>query len=115
LKFIAEQIKAKRPEAIVAVFPRNGPLAPFNDSAYDVVGVSWTVNPEDARAALPDKVVQGNLDPVALYHPESMDREVERMAKGFGKTGWIANLGHGMLPDHTPEAAGKFVELITKL
>jgi uroporphyrinogen decarboxylase len=115
LKWIAEQIKAKRPGAIVAVFPRNGPLAPFNDSAYDVVGVSWTENPEDARAALPDKVLQGNLDPVALYSPECLDREVERMAKGFGRERWIANLGHGMLPDHTPEAAGKYVELISKL
>ena len=30
--------------ALLSVFPRNGPLAPFNDSEYDVVSVSWTVN-----------------------------------------------------------------------
>jgi uroporphyrinogen-III decarboxylase len=44
-----------------------------------------------------------------------MDEEVEKMAKAFGRDKWIANLGHGMLPDHTPEGAGKYIELITKL
>lgn len=115
LKWIAAQIKEKRPDALVSLFPRNGPLAPFNDSAYDVVSLSWTVRPEEARAALPDKVLQGNLDPVALYTPELLEGEVDAMAKKFGRGRWIANLGHGMLPDHTPEAAGKYIELITKL
>jgi uroporphyrinogen decarboxylase len=115
LKWIAKEIKSRRPSALLSVFPRNGPLAPFNDSEYDVVSVSWTVKPEDARAALPKKVLQGNLDPVALYAPAVLDREVTSMAKAFGRNHWIANLGHGMMPDHTPEAAGKFIDLISRL
>jgi uroporphyrinogen decarboxylase len=115
LKWIAAQVKEKRPGAIVSLFNRNGPLAPFNDSEYNVVSLSWTVRPEEARAALPDKFLQGNLEPCVLYAPEIMDEEVEKMAKAFGRDKWIANLGHGMLPDHTPEGAGKYIELITKL
>jgi uroporphyrinogen decarboxylase len=115
LKWIAKEIKSRRPSALLSMFPRNGPLAPFNDSAYDVVSISWTVKPEDARAALPNKVLQGNLDPVALYAPDILEREVTAMAKAFGRNRWIANLGHGMLPDHTPEAAGKLIDLVSKL
>merc|ERR1719316_2175024 len=115
LKWIATEVKKRRPGALLSMFPRNGPLAPFNDSDYDVVSISWTVKPEDARAALPNKVLQGNLDPVALYAPDVLDREVKAMAKAFGRHRWIANLGHGMLPDHTPEAAGKLIDLVSKL
>merc|ERR1719460_2475503 len=99
LKWIAKEIKKRRPGALLSMFPRNGPLAPFNDSDYDVVSISWSVKPEDARAALPSKVLQGNLDPVALYAPEVLEREVVSMAKAFGRDHYIANLGHGMLPD----------------
>jgi uroporphyrinogen decarboxylase len=34
------------------------------------------------------------------------------MLAGFGPQRHIANLGHGMLPDHDPEHAGVFVDAV---
>jgi uroporphyrinogen decarboxylase len=58
-------------------------------------------------------VLQGNLDPCALYAaPDALRREVQHMLAGFGPHQHIANLGHGMLPDHDPEHAGVFVDAV---
>ncbi len=35
---------------------------------YDVVGIDWTIDPSVARKlAEPGTILQGNLDPVALF------------------------------------------------
>ena len=60
------------------------------------------------RAAL-----QGNLDPCVLYaSPETIRAEVKAMLHAFGPGGHIANLGHGMHPDHDPVHAGVFIEAV---
>ncbi|KAJ3047845.1 hypothetical protein HDU99_009347, partial [Rhizoclosmatium hyalinum] len=50
-------------------------------------------------------VVQGNADPSLLYaSAEKIESTVKDMLDGFGTSnGYIANLGHGMYPDHDPE------------
>jgi len=32
----------------------------------------------------------------------------------FGTHRWIANLGHGMYPDHTPEHLGAYIDAVHK-
>merc|ERR1719264_864998 len=111
LKYIATEVKRRRPHARLTVFPKDGEIGVFNDSDYDVVGVSWTSSPREARRRCPDKTLQGNLDPFVLYADLAMVRDTaERMAKEFGIDRYIANLGHGMLPTHPVEGPAAFIE-----
>lgn len=111
LKFIAEEVKRRRPKALMSVFPKDGELSAFNDSAYDVVGVSWTASPSEARRQCPDKTLQGNLDPFLLYADPARIRErTQRMVREFGVEKYIANLGHGMMPSHPVEGPAAFIE-----
>ena len=55
------------------VFPKGGhyALPALALTNYDVIGVDWTVAPALARRlAGPNKTLQGNLDPCALYAPK---------------------------------------------
>jgi len=52
------------------VFPKGGHFAleSLKTAGYDIVGLDWTIKPEDARAKVgADITVQGNMDPCALY------------------------------------------------
>lgn len=109
LKYIAEEVKRQRPDALLSVFPKDGELATFNDSKYDVVGVSWKTSPTQARQWVPDKTLQGNLDPTLLYaSEEEITERAQRMVKEFGVDKYICNLGHGMLPTHPTDGPAYF-------
>lgn len=70
-------------------------------SGADVLGIDWAVTPEYAREATRDNVtLQGNLDPAILIGPGGMvEKTTQRMIDRFGTQRYIANLGHGVLPD----------------
>jgi uroporphyrinogen decarboxylase len=85
----------------------------LHKSGAQVIGLDWTVDPQRARKILGDtQVLQGNLDPTALYAPpERIFDMVQEMLKKFGRY-HIANLGHGILPDVPVEHAKAFVEAV---
>jgi len=116
LKYIAAEVKRRRPHALLSVFPKDGEIGAFNDSDYDVIGVSWTSSPQEARRQCPDKTLQGNLDPFVLYADQAtIKARTERMANEFGSQRYIANLGHGMLPTHPVEGPQAFIEGIDSI
>lgn len=116
LKYIATEVKRQRPHALLSVFPKDGEIGVFNDSDYDVVGVSWTSSPQEARRQCPDKTLQGNLDPFVLYADSAtIKAQAGRMVSEFGSQRYIANLGHGMLPTHPVEGPQAFMEAIDSL
>ncbi|KAI8123670.1 Uroporphyrinogen decarboxylase [Lucilia cuprina] len=67
---------------------------------YEVIGLDWTVDPEEARKLVgPNITLQGNLDPQDMYKtPEEIRELTTTMVRKFGKTRYIANLGHGITP-----------------
>ncbi|KAI8589527.1 Uroporphyrinogen decarboxylase [Geranomyces variabilis] len=82
---------------------------------YDVISLDWTMDPASARARVGNSVsLQGNADPSLLYAPiEIIKAEVAIMLEKFGsRTRYIANLGHGMHPDHDPEHLRAYLEAI---
>ena len=85
----------------------------LSSSSYDVIGVDWSTTPEMARQKCPSKILQGNLDPCALYgSPENIKNEVKEMISEFGTSKYIVNLGHGIYPDASPDHVEAFIEAV---
>ena len=78
----------------------------MSSSCADVLAFDWRIDMADARKTAPDhKVLQGNMDPTALYSPEpSLRKKVRSVCSAAGSSRHIFNLGHGILPDVNPEA-----------
>lgn len=91
-----------------------GVLPWIAEAGGDVIGVDWRVDLDRAWELVPDRAVQGNLDPVVAAGPWST---VERHARAVldaaaGRPGHVFNLGHGVLP-HTPvDNLHRLVELV---
>ena len=116
LKQISEALQRERPHVPKTVFAKGAhyALESLSDSGYNVIGLDWTIDPQQARQRVNGRVaLQGNMDPCMLYaSPEAIRAEVKSMIQKFGEGGYIANLGHGMHPDHDPEHARVFIESV---
>ena len=104
----------------VTLFTKNGGmwLESIAATGCDAVGLDWTIDIENARARVGDKVaLQGNMDPSMLYAPAQRIREeVAHILKGYGDgSGHVFNLGHGIHLDVPPENAGVFVNAVHEL
>ncbi len=81
----------------------------------DVVGVDWRASLTRVRRVLgPDKAVQGNLDPAALFAPpEQLKRCATAVLDEAGSApGHIFNLGHGIWPDTDPDAVARLIDCV---
>lgn len=92
-----------------AFFARNA----MNSVNCNVVGLDWNMDIRESRALMPEKVLQGNLDPCALYGSiENVKRETRSMLQAFGAGRHIANLGHGLYPDTEVDKVRCFIDTI---
>ena len=85
------------------------------DIGSDVVGVDWRTDLVTARAKLPGKALQGNLDPTVLLGNAVtiQERTQETLRAGTtGGGGYIFNLGHGILPPTPPENLAMVVDAV---
>src|SRR5580658_5624967 len=85
------------------------------DLPVDVIGVDWRQELSAVRRELgPDKAVQGNLDPAALFAPpEELRRQAEAVLAAAGDApGHIFNLGHGIWPDTDPAAGARLIDYV---
>ncbi len=112
---IISQIKRKDEPVIVFAKGVHYKLNKLADSGADVIGLDWTMDIGKVRSKIGKKVaLQGNLDPTVLYGSEDkIRREAASVLKSFGKhNGHIFNLGHGILPDISPDKAKFLVEVV---
>ena len=77
--------------------------APFLDAlpetGAECIGLDWRVDIGEARARLPGRSVQGNLDPAFLFAPpDAIRRRVSAILDAAGPVGHVFNLGHGIQP-----------------
>jgi uroporphyrinogen decarboxylase len=79
----------------------------------EVVGLDWNMNIAESRKLIPNKTLQGNMDPCVLYASFSeIEKHTKAMLDAFGKQRYIANLGHGVYPDTDPEKVKCFIETV---
>ncbi len=103
----------------VTLFTKNGGqwLEAIADTGCDAIGLDWTIDIDNARARVGDRVaLQGNMDPSMLYAPPArIEEEVKTILAGYGQgSGHVFNLGHGIHLDVPPENAGVFVDAVHK-
>ncbi len=84
------------------------------EAGGDVIGVDWRIPLDRAWALVPDRAIQGNLDPTALLAPRrELRRQVDDvLARAGGRPGHIFNLGHGVLPHTDPDQARAVVDAV---
>ena len=79
----------------------------------EVVGIDWNMDIKESRKMIPNKTLQGNLDPCVLYSSfKEIEKQTKKMLKTFGTQRYIANLGHGVYPDTDPEKVKCFIETV---
>ena len=133
-KRIVAELKMRHPNTPVVLFTKGGGLwlETQADSEADALGLDWTMPLDRARQVLTEsqrqltkqnkkiqrsKALQGNLDPATLYgSPATIRAEVNAMldrayANGE-KTGYVANLGHGINQWVDPENAKVFINAV---
>lgn len=104
----------------VILFTKGGGqwLGEMADSGCDALGVDWTMELNEARERVKDRVaLQGNLDPCILHaSPERIRKGVGEVLESYGSgPGHVFNLGHGIHPDVRPEHAAALVEAVHEL
>ncbi|SDM55716.1 uroporphyrinogen decarboxylase [Siphonobacter aquaeclarae] len=115
LPYIAQICDALQPLVPVTVFAKGAFFArrEMNTLNCSVVGLDWNMDITESREMLPDKVLQGNLDPCVLYsdYPE-IRKQTREMLTQFGRRKHIANLGHGVYPDTDPDKVRCFIDTV---
>jgi len=114
--YLVQITQALNNEVPVILFAKGSDYAleDLSHTGASALGLGWTATPEHARALVGDRVsLQGNFDPAKLYMaPARIESEVHRMIDRFGVRRYVANLGHGMLPDIPVEHVQAFVNAV---
>lgn len=104
----------------VIIFTKGGGqwLEPMVATGADALGLDWTTSLADARQVVQGRVaLQGNLDPATLYgSAATIEKAVKSMLddayRNGEKTGYVANLGHGITQWVDPDHAKVFVDTV---
>jgi uroporphyrinogen decarboxylase len=117
IRYICERLETGG--APVIVFAKGvASVSALADLKCDVLGIDWTKDIGEIRAAVGDKkALQGNLDPCVLFAPkEKIKTETEKILRRFGRdAGHVFNLGHGILPTTPVENARYLVNCVKEL
>lgn len=116
LHYIRQIVAAVGDQVPVIIFAKGAwqSLEAMSKTGAKGLGIDWCIEPGTARKLAGDQIcLQGNFDPVKLLLPRpELQREVQKMMGGFGRQRYIANLGHGILPNIPVDHARAFVDTV---
>jgi uroporphyrinogen decarboxylase len=80
----------------------------------DVIGLDWRVGLADGWSRVPDRAIQGNLDPAVLLADYAAAEAATDaiLDDAAGRPGHIFNLGHGVLPGTDPDHLRRLVDRV---
>ncbi|RRO16807.1 uroporphyrinogen decarboxylase [Flavobacteriaceae bacterium 14752] len=115
-QYIQQIIDALKGDAPVIAFGKGCwfALEQMSTSGASALGVDWTCSPKTARTLTNNQItLQGNFDPSRLLSPpKTITKMVHQMIDEFGTQNYIANLGHGILPNIPVDHAQAFVDAV---
>ena len=110
---IADAVSSHAP---VILFPKGSwyALTDLSKTSAAGLGLDWSITPEMARSMTNNSItLQGNFDPSKLLAPiPQIKKEVKEMIDAFGVNKYIANLGHGIMPNIPVDHARAFVDAV---
>lgn len=116
LQYIRQIVAALKEVCPTIVFAKGAWFALEDMAATGAhgLGVDWCIPPHLARQFAGENItLQGNFDPARLLSPiPEIEKAVKTMMKGFGNHRYIANLGHGILPNVPVDHARAFVDTV---
>jgi uroporphyrinogen decarboxylase len=79
-----------------------------------IIGLDWNMDPILSRELIgTNKTLQGNLDPCVLYSDfKTIEKKTKEMLQKYKGHSHIANLGHGVYPDISPDAVRCFIDSV---
>jgi uroporphyrinogen decarboxylase len=90
-----------------------GQLPDLPEIDAEAISIDWRLDLPRARAALPDTVLQGNLDPLFLYStPQAVRKRTAELLAETGGKRHVFNLGHGILPKTPHENVDAMLETV---
>jgi uroporphyrinogen decarboxylase len=115
-QYMQQIIDALKDETKVIAFAKGCwyALPTMARSGVHALGVDWTCSARNARYLSGGQIpLQGNFDPSRLLSPiPEIERLAHKMVSEFGTQNYIANLGHGILPNVPVDHAKAFVNSI---
>jgi uroporphyrinogen decarboxylase len=111
-------IDALKTKGVPVIYFPNGATSMLDlatQAGGDVIGVDWRIGIADAFDVVgPDRAVQGNIDPIALFAPDdALEAMVVDILEAVGdRPGHVFNLGHGIQKTTDPEKARTLVRLV---
>jgi len=118
LRKLFEYLKEEFPSTPVIYFFRgSGHLYPAAKRLpVDALSIDWTLELEKALREIPDKALQGNMDPTILYaDEETVVKETRKLLNTVAlhrKSRYVFNLGHGLAPDMELQKVKLLVETV---
>jgi uroporphyrinogen decarboxylase len=116
LKYMRQIVAALKDEVLTIVFAKGAwqSLDAIAATGAAGLGIDWCIKPQMARQLAGDNItLQGNFDPAKLLAPiPVIIEETKAMLHAFGKGRYIANLGHGILPNVPVDHARAFIDTI---
>lgn len=119
LPYLKQIISAVKDLAPVILFAKGSwySLQEMSESGAAALGIDWCLEPAMARRLSTNNItLQGNFDPAKLLLPiPDLKKEVKAMVDAFGRDNYIANLGHGILPNVPVDHAKAFVDAVKEV